>query len=215
MKAKKKIVRLIMILIVSISIFSCSDGEDGAIGPAGPAGADGVDGTNGQDGENGEPGTANVIYSEWIENGFAPGSGTGVTSVDFDIKAPEITESVLDQGVVLVFARTLTEVAEEVEIDVFQLPHTFHSVNVQYRHRIEFNPPTVATEKPIAIIKIQAVSTNGTNLNGVINRFNQYRYVIIPGGTPLASASVSGKSLSVDYSKMSYEEIKTQFNISE
>ncbi|WP_282089546.1 hypothetical protein [Aquimarina algiphila] len=207
MKAKKKLVRLLMVLMVSASIFSCSDGEDGAIGPAGPAGVDGTDGVDGQDGV---PGTANVIYSEWIEHGFELGDGLGVTLAGFDIEAPEITEKVLEQGVVLVFGRTLTEVAEEVEIDVYQLPYTFYDKNAQYRHRIK--PPT--GDKATGIIRIQVVSTDGNTLGGAVEEINQYRYVIIPGGAPVAPSS-SGKSSNVDYSKMSYEEIKAQFNISE
>ncbi|GAA3615474.1 hypothetical protein Q4Q39_01900 [Flavivirga amylovorans] len=207
MNAKKKLVRLVMVLMVSISIFSCSDGEDGATGPAGPAG---VDGTDGVDGEDGAPGTANVIYSEWIEKGFDDDSGVGTPTASFDIEAPEITEKVLDQGVVLVFGRRFTTVAEDVNIDVFQLPYTFYDTDVQYRHRI--TPPS--GNKATGVIKIQARSINGSNLNGNVHRIDEYRYVIIPGGAAVAPSS-SGKSSSVDYSKMSYGEIKAQFNISE
>ncbi|WP_109438213.1 collagen-like protein [Aquimarina sp. AU119] len=207
MKAKKKLVRLLMVLMISASIFSCSDGEDGAIGPAGPAGVDGTDGVDGQDGV---PGTANVIYSEWIDNGFELGDGLGVSSASFVIESPEITEKVLEQGVVLVFGRRLTTVAEEVEIDIYQLPYNFYNLNLQYRHRIE--PQT--GDKAIGGIVIEVVSTDGTTVSGAVTLIQQYRYVIIPGGAPVAPSS-SGKSSSVDYSKMSYEEIKAQFNISE
>ena len=55
---------------------------------------------------------------------------------------------------------------------------------------------------------IETTTTDGgTNL---FTYFNHYRYVIIPGGI-----SSSGKSTSIDYRKMSYEEIVAHFNIPE
>ncbi len=208
MKVTKNLIKLVMVLMVSISIFSCSDGEDGATGPAGPAGVDGTDGVNGEDGQDGEPGTANVIYSDWIEHGF------GISAVEaptegFDIEAPEITDDILNSGVVMVFGVRATGTTEDVELTYYQLPYTFYgSLQVEYRYRIE--PPT--SDKAITSIRIQARSVDGTDLDNNASLINAYRYVIIPGGT---ATSASGKSSNVDYSKMSYEEIVSQFNISE
>ncbi|WP_271784867.1 collagen-like triple helix repeat-containing protein [Aquimarina algiphila] len=210
MKAKKKLVRLLMVLMVSASIFSCSDGEDGAIGPAGPAGVDGTDGVDGQDGT---PGTANVIFSDWIQQGFGD-EPIEQANESFDIEASEITQKVLDQGVVLIFGRNLTTVAEEVIVTVYQLPYTFsfNSGNKQIEFRHSITPPT--GNKAIGVIKIRARELNGNDLEDDVTLLDEYRYVIIPGGAPVAPSS-SGKSSNVDYSKMSYEEIKAQFNISE
>ncbi len=206
MKATKNLIKLVMVLMVSMSIFSCSDGEDGATGPAGPAG---VDGTDGQDGA---PGTANVIFSDWIQQGFGD-EPLETHSSSFDIEAPEITQKVLDQGVVLVFGRRLVTVAEDVQITNYQLPYTAYiniSATIQYRHTI--TPPN--GEKAVGTITINAREVNNNDLEDNATFINEYRYVIIPGGAPVAPSS-SGKSSSTDYSKMSYEEIKSELNISE
>lgn len=208
MKVKTSLLKLVMVLLVSVSFFSCSDGEDGAPGPSGADGTDGVNGIDGVDGEQGDPGTANVIYSDWLEQGFG-GVPIESSAEGFDIEAPEITNDILSNGVMLIYGLRANTVAENVEVTYYQLPYTFYgSLQVEYRYRID--PPT--SEKAITTIRIQARKLDDTDLNlNAATLISAYRYVIIPGGI-----EATGKSSNVvDYSKMSYEEIIAQFNIPE
>src|SRR5690606_27413243 len=97
-------------------LFACSkeDGKDGAVGPMGPqgeqgvAGADGEQGVTGADGEQGEQGdtgTANVIFSEWVNTEL--GASIEAVSSSFTISATNINASMLNSGTILVYGRRL------------------------------------------------------------------------------------------------------------
>lgn len=100
--------KYVLLALVIAFTFSCS--EDGAVGPQGTSGqngTDGTDGTNGTDGTDGQDGNANVISSDW----FTPSSYTlstgfgGIKLLDHDQAAPEITQEIIDNGVVLVYGK--------------------------------------------------------------------------------------------------------------
>ncbi len=56
---------------VAVLLAACGkDGDTGPAGPAGPQGAQGPGGAAGPQGPQGEPGTANVIYSDWLDVGY-------------------------------------------------------------------------------------------------------------------------------------------------
>jgi len=74
------------VLFLGLAISSC----EGPEGPAGPAGTDGTDGN------------ANVISSDW----FAATWTVPSTSAAFTHTAPEITQDVLDTGVIMVYMKT-------------------------------------------------------------------------------------------------------------
>lgn len=165
------------------------EGEQGPQGPAGSDGEDGAQGPAGPQGEQGETGTANVIYSDWIASEF-PAS----INSDFDqweMFAPELTQEIHDTGVILVYARKGTL--------IYPVPVTFFgTVDENWNFRLlDINDTLIA---------IRVNSTDGGNigepfLNG------DFRYILIPGGV-----AASGKS-SIDFSKMSYDEVTAYFKI--
>ena len=80
-----------------------ADGADGADGNDGADGADGNDGTDGTDGNDGADGNANVrtfTYDTSAETGF-----------DIALTVPEITQSVLDNDVILAYTKKSTSTA--------------------------------------------------------------------------------------------------------
>lgn len=189
--------RFFGILFIASLFMACSkDGNDGAIGPQGtqgeqgPAGPQGEDGADGADGVEGETGTANVIYSPWLDSGFNTPIASPVGS--FSIDAPEITQEVIDNGVILVYGKDNGNV-------IYALPVTLHSSSTDEAYYFSFENP--------GTLEIHVAEINSAFLNEIFID-NEFRYVIIPGGSP-----TSGKSSSVDYSKMTYEEIVKHFNI--
>ena len=110
MKTNVLSIKTILIMALSMALVtSCSseDGEDGATGPQGaqgPAGPAGPQGDPGAQGEQGDPGTANVMYSDWVDTGL--GNSIVASSASFDIEAPEIGP---DKGSLRISARPLSE----------------------------------------------------------------------------------------------------------
>ncbi|NAS11869.1 collagen-like triple helix repeat-containing protein [Poritiphilus flavus] len=204
MKAlEKKVATILFFSFTLIFPGSCAkDGEDGAIGPQGPqgeqgpTGAAGEPGAQGEQGEQGEPGTANVMYSGWIDSEFADDIIT--TSATFTINAPEMTDEIIQQGVVMVFGRSNPN-AITGDTDVYPLPIVFGVARQQsYYFRAE-----QAGELDIIVAANEEGQAAGSPF------FEAFRYVLIPGGTTATSKS----SNSQDYGEMSYEEIKTLFEL--
>lgn len=168
-----------------------TQGEQGPAGPQGQQGPGGAEGSEGQDGQQGETGTANVIYSDWIDGGFETDIADGFDA--FNITAPEVTQTILDSGVILVFAKSNSNT-------VYPLPVTFFlTLNENYWYRV--------ISLGIISVGVEAVENNNAIGNPFLN--NQFRYVIIPGGV-----AASGKS-SIGFSKMTYEEVVAYFDIPE
>lgn len=227
MKTQMKLTRrFFSILFVASLIVSCSqdDVSDGSMGPQGlqgeqgPAGAKGdpgVDGTaanqgdpgaqgqqgeegpKGEQGPKGDTGTANVIYSDWIPTEFPNNITT--SGAGFDIDAPNLTMDIMNKGTVMVFGRNLTIFG----FDYFALP--FITSGDQHNFRIE-------KEK---VLRITAATLSGAVSSQVGNPFfEDYRYVIIPGGKPATTGPVIGTDKkALNYSKMSYEELTQYFDI--
>ncbi len=206
MKTNVLSIKTVLIMALSMALVtSCSseDGEDGATGPqgeqgpAGPAGPQGEQGEQGAQGEQGEPGTANVIYSEWVDTEL--GNSIVSTSASFDIEAPEIGPDMLNFGTILVYGRRI-ELPGDGNI-VYPLPIVFGAARQQsYYFRAQSDE-----------IIITVVANEEGESVGDGSFLEQYRYVLIPGGV-----STSGKLVSdMDLSKMSYEEVIELFNIPE
>jgi hypothetical protein len=176
------------ILLVAITIFSmstlnsCSKPEDGK---------------NGVDGANGQTGTANVIYSPWVNQGSwyedVP------TFKQMKIIEPKLTRQFYENGLVLGFFRINIGVHD-------MLPYQFSNV------KRDFTPVAFIDGGEV---RFSIQSTNGSaipatelNVNPTFNP--QFRYIMIPGGVP------SARGISKpDYKKMSYKEICKHFNIPE
>ncbi|WP_420603412.1 collagen-like triple helix repeat-containing protein [Flagellimonas sp.] len=192
-----------MALFSSLLLLSCS-AEDGATGPTGPIGPQGEQGdagpagADGADGEQGEPGTANVIYSEWIPRDFETG-GASETNEQL-LETFGLTDFNLSEDVLLVYGRREINILVD---EIHQLPYILASQDEYY----SFN---VTNFIGGSSLRIEASTLDGgTNL---FTFFDDFRYVIIPGGTPVTDpASKSYK----DWSKMSYEEVAKHFNIKE
>lgn len=198
---------LIVVLISSLFV-ACSkeDGEDGAVGPQGPqgeqgiqgeAGEDGEDGEDGEQGEKGDTGTANVIYSEWLDSPIVDADDNIESpTANGDIDAASLSQEIVDQGTVLVFGKV------EANDNVYTLPFIGNQgVSYYYYYKLE-------------TINIRLATVDGSDIGSPL--FSQYRYVLIPGGVEASNGigGITGKS-STNYSNMSYEEIVAQFNIPE
>lgn len=82
-------------LLTSVLFFSCA--KDGLQGPQGPAGANGTNGTNGTNGN------ANVISKAAQNVSFTYSAGKN--AYDANLICSEITQDVVDKGVVLCYER--------------------------------------------------------------------------------------------------------------
>lgn len=191
--------KLLMIGTVAL-LWSCSaeDGEDGAIGPQGPQGPQGeqgISGPQGEQGEQGETGTANVIYSDWIARDFE--TAVAAETNQQTLATFGIIDFNLTEDVVLVFGR---REVNAIVSEINQLPYVLASQSEFYGFEVSsFNGGSTLSVEV-------ATLDGGTNL---FTFFDDFRYVIIPGGIPL-----SGKS-SIDYTKMTYEEILERLDFPE
>jgi hypothetical protein len=86
--------KLMVFLFVSALFVACKKGDIGPAGATGPAGPTGA------------TGSANVIYSPWSMVTFTGSS----SSWSATLTAPGITQAILDQGAVLVYLKTGTQV---------------------------------------------------------------------------------------------------------
>lgn len=201
MKTSELSIKAFFLTVMSVAlIVSCSpeDGEDGAVGPQGPQGEQGVagpTGPQGEQGEQGDPGTANVMYSDWIASefgGLAAAEESDQLLVSFG--SGEFNNA---NDVLLVYGRREINVISN---EVYQLPFELISQNEIYRYRLSQGSGFIA-------LYAEALTTDGgTN---VFTYFDDFRYVLIPGGV-----SISGKS-NIDFTKMGYEQVIEYFNIPE
>ena len=202
-----------LFFLLPFFIISCQKGNTGPAGPAGPAGA------------QGPAGSANVIYSQW----FTPGSWKkdtifGEYGFSYTKATADITQPVLDSGVVLTFGKLDGyNVSIWPTAQVAQLP-----ITVTYRLSSTIYNDTWSALATAGNLKIRFVDDQ--NYYSGISNNHQFRYVIIPGGVKSSAASVSpglhsgrGTQLSSDavsevarnYRQMSYPEICRRLNIPE
>ncbi|MDI3321879.1 hypothetical protein [Pinibacter soli] len=178
-----------LLLAFSLLVYSCQKGDAGPAGPTGPTGPTGATGANGKDGKDGstgskgDTGTANVIYSAWLDIGFQPTtvkdpkdpSLLDTTGYFAQIAAPKLSSAIVNTGEVKVY---MNEYDPETEITtVYPLPFddgTIKAVLSFYEQTI-----TIKANKDISTI---SYSPNP-------NKSYQFRYVLIPGGVKDQSTS--------------------------
>ncbi|MGC1471606.1 MAG: hypothetical protein WA775_03350 [Psychroserpens sp.] len=190
--------QLFGLLFITSLLIGCSpeDGRDGT---------DGIDGINGSEGPQGETGTANVIYSDWILNDFP--SGGGLLQKLFTLASADEINSLninLNTSAVMVYGRgnILLEIGDE----VLPLPY-ITGAGARYSFTIKDDG------------RILAVGQTSNVADNDFTVFDDYRYIIIPGGNPVNSnrnsnsKSADSKSSALDYTTMTYEELITHFNI--
>ena len=190
MKTMKFMSKFFMSFLTVMLFIGCSpeDGKDGENG------TDGIDGIDGTDGEQGETGTANVIYSDWIDSPFD--STILDSSGNESISVPSLSQEIIDQGVVLVYGRDNIN-------NVYAIPFIgIQGVSYYYRYNFEN-------------INIRLATLDGSNIGSPL--FSSYRYVLVPGGVEASNGigGIGSKTSTIDYTKMSYEEVIAHFNIPE
>lgn len=180
---KRFSVALLCITACSFLVASCKKGEEG---PAGPAG------------------TANVLYSAWMPTtpwtASTTSTGSGKQTFYFDITAAKITQDILDNGTVLVYAKFVadpdgTGIVKALPSDYYNLG----SASTQYRFQYG-----LSVGKIRVICDVLPAGTPSTS--------NQIRYVIIPGGTSAGRVAANSPS-TVDLTGKTYEEIAAMFHI--
>jgi hypothetical protein len=225
----RKLNYLIILVLLGIAVTSCTkegpEGPMGAIGPQGvpgATGAPGAAGTAGAAGAQGPPGTANVIYSGWVPapSNFFVNTGNNADWKDTTLptiglvsraymSAPSLTQTILDQGLTMVYHTFAAPPAPPAGGSNAQsLPYSV-SVNL---------PPLLLLQlnyKP-AVGKVFVFVKNLTNtLSFGLTSGHYFRYVIIPGtiaGGRMASGVASGFSLE-ELQAMPYDEVMRRFKI--
>ena len=158
-------------------------GLTGPTGPTGPIGPSGPSGPTGPTGPQGPAGTANVIYSAWATEPANWGADTAMLSLNggnakrFIVTAPSLSQSILDQGVILCYFRggvtSNNPVALPYNIPLpLAAPNNIETVD----YRASLNKITYV----FYILNNTAAPITFTN----INSGGQFRYVLIPGVVP-------------------------------
>ncbi len=165
------------LLLAVILFFSyCGkDGDTGPAGPAGPAGPGGPAGGPGAPGPKGDTGTANVIYSEWLNVEYEADTIMDVTRTIIDtigfegfIDAAKLTNDILNRGEIKVYLNVNTG-ADPV---VFPIPY--------YDVYTNLNINTLFFLQTIRLYS----NGNASTFSAGGETFQQYRYILIPGSVP-------------------------------
>jgi hypothetical protein len=178
--------------VVAIALFLTACTKEGPAGPAGATGPTGPQGPAGSQGPKGDTGVANVIYSNWLDVAFAPdldqaGDTAGYSA---ELNVPRLTNTVLSTGEIKVYLNAGTAASPAVlplPVDVFLLG-------------IVLSP--VYEVGKITLIASDDASSFTTAAG---QKAWQYRYVLIPGGTP------SGRAASIDWNN--YNEVKAYLGL--
>ena len=190
MKAKSSLTFLVSLVAIALVFTQCQKGDTGPAGPAGPAGAAGAAGPAGAPGPKGDTGTANVIYSPWLDVTYAADTIHIGSTIDTlwwlaNITAAKLTQTVLDRGEIKVYMNWGTQAAPDVAplplLDVF------------------FTGLVINPEFLLQRIDLYSNFNASTQTQGG-QKFLQYRYILIPGSVP------SGRIRHIDWNN--YNEVK-------
>ena len=167
----------VMMFSGSLFLLGCK-GDDGAIGP------------------KGKDGNANVLYSDWeLAKSFNDSIVDNSNIKVGHIKAPLLTDSVLQHGVVFMY---MTYGAGPM-----QLPYTSYAGG---------KPNTISFWTKIGKLipyRFTHDNTNSVNLSSAL----QYRYIIIPADTPVDSVSNGRVASKKDPDYSNYEEVCKYYGI--
>lgn len=147
-------------------------GATGSVGPQGPAGTQGPAGNQGPTGTQGEMGAHNVFFSAWITNSWTrmPDNFVGDT-----IPAPQITQKILDEGVVVAYFRD-NDTSTTIKIFPVQI---YQGGTLTWLFTLEMKS-----------IKEKLIMFHGPSRVPGTDAFNsmpfsQVRYMVIPGVSPV------------------------------
>ena len=189
---------VLVFVCLALFLISCEkDGDPGPQGSQGEQGPKGDQGEKGDPGEKGNLGTANVIYSQWTP--FEVGIWNQVTEFGretqiYPVEDSLVTQEIIDQGLVFVYVRFGG--APQTRPLPFTGYITTSSKNQSLWYRL--------LSETIEIV-FHNLSDNADP--GTFGASNSYRYIIVPGGTPL-----NGR-FSHNPQNLSYEEICALFKI--
>ncbi|MFM9989718.1 hypothetical protein [Flavobacterium sp.] len=139
-----------------------------------------------EDGAAGPTGTANVIYSNWASAPVATATTIdGTNGNTTSIAATQLSQEILDKGTVLVYGKFSTT--------VFPLPYV--STAGGSANTLTYFPEL----NNIKLFRFKHDGSGGVSISTSV----QFRYILIPGGTPVAT----GKQAQPDFKKMSYAEV--------
>ena len=165
----KQFTLLVPVLAATLLMLSCS--KEGPEGPQGAQGNAGPQGPQGPAGAQGPAGTANVIYSNWLS--FQQSQrDTIIDGINLKVNhvvAPGLTQSIIDNGVIIMYMRFLTT--------VFPLPYTGDAGSGNRPSTVSFVP------KPNVVYVTRYTHDNSSGAAGIGFGSVQFRYVLIPGGT--------------------------------
>lgn len=143
--------------------------KDGPEGPAGPAGPQGPAGPAGANGPMGEPGTANVIYSDWLNVTYEPASEDSSVWIA-DVAAPKLDSLILNKGEMKVYLNAGT-LSDPLVIPLPTLDILITGIIINPYYSVG------------SILLSAAEDASSFTDAGSGEMAWQYRYVLIPGGT--------------------------------
>jgi hypothetical protein len=171
----------ITLLAITLLYASCKKGDTGPAGAAGAAGTPGATGATGPEGPKGDTGTANVIYSQWLDVAFTPiedTSGVDTLGYEADIPAAKLDSAILANGEIKVYVNLGTSD----DPAVVPLPYLdIYTINI---NPIFFIQDIYLYEVPFG----NFIKDPSTYTDPVTGKHQQYRYILVPG-------SVNGRVL--------------------
>ena len=192
MKAKSSLTFLASLVLITFIFTQCQKGD---VGPAGPAGPTGPAGATGSTGPKGDTGTANVIYSAWLDVTYSPETDTNGDTLDFvaHITANKLTQAILDRGEMKVYMNWGTQATP----DVAPLP-----ILDPFFTGVIINPEFL-------LQKIDLYSNfNASTFTDAGLKYLQYRYILIPG-------SVAGRLSKPAVDWNNYNEVKAYLGLTD
>ncbi|MEZ0005071.1 hypothetical protein ABH942_000414 [Flavobacterium sp. 28YEA47A] len=163
---------IFLLMVLGTTITSCSD--------------DGKDGKDGLNGTNGEPGTANVIYSNWLNRpDGVEATIDGTTGMVYSYSVPQITNEILNSGAILVYLQFGSG-------EIFPLAYTSRAGGIVN---------TVEAVPSVGNLKILRYRHDGMTPAIQLGFTVKIRYIIIPGGAPVPLAR------QMNYKERSYEDV--------
>jgi hypothetical protein len=207
---KFKLPSLLFITILFISVSCTKEGPEGPAGAAGAQGPAGNAGPAGPTGPQGPQGTTNVTYSPWFLTGAGwSTTGTGVYGAValFDRASTIITQTVMDQGLVLGFIKGEPN-TPSIGTQVFQLPYLIgNGFGFLDQYELILNAPgnvrfLYKSDAPWTPAQLATIS---------------FRYVVIPGsvtGGRGVNSSITYEGHTAEELKaLSYNQVAALFNI--
>jgi len=216
------------LIILSLAITSCSkDGIDGAVGPAGSTGTNGSNGIDGTDGSDGTNGT----------NGTDGEDGTDGTDGNADVQLLEYESENITNGTVTYAMQgvSLSDIDENLILgfyaNIYQTPNAGNSfVTKKQWIPVPGRGAGGLFEARVAVDGSSALLSGGPSSDFKVTlyqlgsqiayttevTFDEFKIFIIPPSSIVSgnnsSGGVSAKN-SIDFSKMTYEELIAHFEL--